>query len=96
MPFDEDLGEFLDTDEFATAATYTPAGGSAKTVNGIFDARYFEALGIDGTQPAFTCVASDVPDAARGDALVIDSVDYKVSGVEPDGTGLTVLRLEKQ
>ena len=32
-----DLSEFFDTDEFALAASYTVTGGSAATVNGVFD-----------------------------------------------------------
>jgi hypothetical protein len=33
---------FFDTDDFATASSYTPSGGSASTVNGIFDNEFFE------------------------------------------------------
>jgi len=32
-----DLSDFFDTDEFALAASYTVTGGSAATVNGVFD-----------------------------------------------------------
>ena len=91
MAFDEDLSVFFDTDEFADAVTYNGA-----PLVGIFDAAYFEASGIQGNQPVFICPTASVPAARHGDILVRSGVTYKVVGVEPDGTGITLLRLEKQ
>jgi hypothetical protein len=91
MAFAEDLSVFFDTDEFADAVTY-----NGVTINGIFDNAYFEGQGIQGSQPVFICPTASVSNALHGDELVRNSVTYRVVGVEPDGTGVTLLRLEKQ
>jgi hypothetical protein len=90
----EDLSAFFSTSDFAVAATYN----GAATVNGIFDRAYLEPLGngVEGSAPVFTCAAADIPASTQGDTLVIASATYKVVGVEPDGTGIVVLRLEAQ
>ncbi len=94
MPFAEALAPFFNPAEFGVAALYN----GATTVNGIFDAAYLEPLGndVEGYGPVFQCAAASVPSAAHGDTFLISSVTYKVRGVEPDGTGVVLLRLEKQ
>ena len=97
MPFTEDLTVFFNVNDFGTAATYTPSVGSPKTVNGIFDRAYREVIdGIEGTSPAFVCALSDVSTVVHGNTFVINSATYKVRGVEPDGVGTVLLRLEAQ
>lgn len=93
MPFAENFALFFKTADFASAATLAGA-----PVNGIFDAAYLEPLGniVEGVGPAFTCAAADVPAVAQGQTLVVNATTYKVRGVEPDGTGVVLLRLEKQ
>jgi hypothetical protein len=94
VAFAEDLTQFFDTDDFGVAATYN---GSA-TVNGIFD-NGFSAIGnepgVEGSMPAFTCRAADIPSVAHGDTLVISAVTYTVVGVHPDGTGVVTLALSE-
>jgi hypothetical protein len=96
MAFTENYDEFLGTDDFGVDALYK----GTTTVQGIFDKQYFEAqaafAGVHSSQPTFLGKASDFEDAAHGDTLLINSVNYKVVGVEPDGTGFTLLRLETQ
>lgn len=94
MAFAEDLAPFFSTSDFAVSALYN----GATTVNGILDLAYLEPLGnaVEGSAPVFTCAAADVPVVAQGDTLAIGAATYKVRGVEPDGTGIVVLRLEKQ
>lgn len=92
MAFTEELSAFFDTtDGFAVAATV-----GAATVNGIFDKAYFESINVQGDQPMFLCASADVASVVHGTAVTISAVNYKVVGVEPDGTGMTLLRLEKQ
>ena len=91
MAFTEDLSVFFDTDEFADSVTY-----NGVAIAGIFDNAYFEGQGIQSAQPVFTCPTASVPDAKHGDVLIRAGITYKVVGVEPDGTGITLLRLEKQ
>ena len=95
---DADLAELFSTDEHGTAGTFTPDGGSASTVNGIFGNVYFDIpageTGIEGKQSSFMCRSSDITDAAHGDSLVVSGTTYTVRGVQPDGTGVTTLILE--
>lgn len=89
MPFAEDHSQFLDTDDFATSATY-----NGSTINGIFDDEYVEGLDmVESTGPQFLVRSSDVAGIAHGAELVINSVTYTVVGVKPDGTGMTTLEL---
>ena len=75
--------------DFAVPATV--AGVATK---GIFDKAYQESFGIvAGNNPVLVVKTSDV-NAAEGDQVVVDSNTYIVSGVEPDGTGITILQLE--
>jgi hypothetical protein len=91
--FTEDLAPFFSVSDFAVAATLNGA-----SVVGIFDAAYYEPLGNDvqSATPIFTLPTTSASSAAHGQSLVIGATTYKVRGVEPDGTGITVLRLEKQ
>jgi len=95
-----ELAIFFDVDDFGTAATYTPDGGSASTVNGIFDdpqasRNATDLLDITIPAPQFVCRTSDVASVAEGDALVVNSVSYTIRVVLTDGTGVTTLLLEK-
>lgn len=97
MAFTEDLSDFFDTEHgFAVTVVYD---GNV-SVEGIFDAEYFEPsagmAGVQSSQPVFLCMTADVEDAAHGETLEIDDDTYHIVGVEPDGTGITMLRLEKQ
>lgn len=97
---DADRLAMLDEDDHGTTATYTPDGGSASTINGIFDNEFFEAvsegvIAVEGSQPRFICRTIDAPIAGTGDTLVVPvgGTSYDVVGVEPDGTGMTTLLL---
>lgn len=95
-----ELAVFFEADDFAVTASYTPAGGSASNVNGIFDNEFFEAdaggsVTIAIQQPRFVCRTSDVSGAADGDAITISGTDYTIRVVERSGTGTTTLVLEE-
>lgn len=91
MAFVEDMTVFLDTSDFAVAAT---VGGVA--VPGIFDAAYAAALGYAaGTSPQLLVASASVPSVAVGDAVVTGGASYTVAAIEPDGTGMTLLRLQE-
>lgn len=94
-----DLSTFVDSDDFATSATYTPSGGVASTINVIFDDEFHElnaeTNSVETSSPQAWVVDSDVSGVAHGDTLVISSTTYYVRGVHPDGTGITLLILSK-
>jgi len=92
---------FVGTDDFGVSASYTPVGGSATTISGLFDKEYIAvdsggSVPVAMQQPMFTCLTSSVSSAQENDTLVISSVTYKVRVVQPDGQGMTVLILEEQ
>jgi hypothetical protein len=95
MAFAENLTAFVRDDDFAVAATLQ---GVAVTSGVIFDAEYVEPLGnfAEARQPVALAIASEVASVAQGQTLAIGATNYKVRGVEPDGTGMVVLRLEEQ
>lgn len=91
MAFTEDLDAFLDTDDgFAVTATI---GGAS--VSAIFSNQAADALQVAGTQPVLTVKSSDVSATARGTAVVVNAVNYTVAKIEPDGTGMSRVILEK-
>lgn len=97
-----DRAVFTNPDEFGAIASYTVAGGSPVALEGIFDDDYqllgaFDnAPGIEGSSPVFHVVTSDLPAGyANGDAVTVNSINYTVVELMPDGTGLTILRLQK-
>lgn len=69
------------------------------TVSGIFDQAYDVAgVGLSGMSsgtPAFTLPTSAVPASPVGVVLVVNAVNYVVAEHQPDGSGLSVLLLER-
>lgn len=99
MPNWDDLDAFVDTADFAVAATITPAAGGRKVVPGIYDEKYLDAaLGEyveETTRPRFTCKEADVTGIKRGDAICIPGQGefHIMTGPQTDGTGMAVLDL---
>ena len=89
-----DLDIFLDDDEFAVEITFD--GG---TVLGIFDNEFAVAvegeIGIESATPQVLVKDSDIAGATHGQTMTIDSVVYKIIGIHPDGTGLTLILLSE-
>lgn len=97
-----DRAMFLDADEFGVTATYRKYGTATDIpITGIFDAEHsVGAIGGDieiaSVSPQFLARSADLPSgAADRDSVTVDGTAYKVRFVEPDGTGMTVLKLEK-
>lgn len=93
MAFTEDLSPFFSAAEFADDAML-----DGVAVQGIFDRTYVEAgggMGMSSTVPAFTLPTIAVPANPVGKLLVVKGVTYVVVTPEPDGTGITLLILER-
>lgn len=88
--FTEDLSLFLDTAGFAESATW-----QTQTVQVIFDRAYLETLGISGSNPVALTAEANVPGVARGQAILIQSTNYTIDDIQPDGTGMVLLQLKR-
>lgn len=83
-------------EDFGVTATW-----NTNSVKGIFD-NVYAAEDVGGnvafavTQPRFLCKTADISAMAEGDTITIESVNYYVRIIMPDGTGMTDLALEKQ
>ncbi len=99
-PFWEDLDEFLDEDEFAVPAIFTPLTEASEPfqVVGIFDDAYANPrLGeyeMDTRKPRFICKEVDASNIQRSMRCVIAGENYLVSTVESEGAGLVHVMLE--
>lgn len=85
-----DVSAFFSPADFAEAAVLR-----GRTIYGIFDAQYQEGLGIAGSGPALTCATEDVRDVKRDEQVTLEAGEFRVVSNEPDGTGITVLRLQR-
>ena len=65
------------------------------SIEAIFDAAYVNADGADEASPALTARSSDIAAAflRKGDSVRVADHAYRVRAFEPDGTGMTVIRL---
>ena len=76
--------------------TTTPARvDGALPINVIFEQNYTDPLGVATLSPAALCKSADVPHASAGSSFTVEGTDYRITAIEPDGTGVTVLRLAR-
>lgn len=95
LPLLSDLSAIFDVDDFAVKVAYS--GGE---IDGIFDN---ETVPVDSNgyvtvhqeQPRLTCKTSDISSIGEGEVMVISGVSYAVRAWIHDGTGTTVVQLEK-
>lgn len=101
LPIADDLAAILNVEEFAQAVTYRRKDGLGESaINGIFDNETIPVetggfVPVHEEQPRFTCRTADVPNIAETDQLVVGAVTYVVRAWVHDGTGVSVLQLEK-
>jgi hypothetical protein len=97
-----DRAVFLDSDEFADAATYTPNGGISTTVNVLVDKEPQVAEGqiwaVQAGTVQLTADSADVPNLGPGDTFEIGSTTYLVNGEPPkaDEGGLVRFLVQEQ
>jgi hypothetical protein len=102
LPLAADLLTLMNVDEFAVQATYRRRGALGEsTINGIFDNETVPVdaggfVSVHQEQPRFTCRTTDIPSISEDDQLVISSVTYTVRAWVHDGTGVSVLQLERR
>lgn len=98
---DADRRLFVAEDDFAVSVSWIHSGGTA-TFSAIFDddyrllpSEFFEG-GAEGSAPQILAVSADVPATGKhGDAITVAAKSYRVVEFKPDGTGMTVVRLQE-
>jgi hypothetical protein len=86
---------------FGEASTYTPAGGTAFAITGVFDEQYTDVMVADGqpitsTMPVLGVQLSQFTNPPQqGDTLIITRTaeTFVVKEVRPDGHGWAKLML---
>lgn len=69
---------------------------AAVAVRGIFDNDFLTTLGITaGSGPVLLLPTASVGSAVQGSAVVVAAISYTITALEPDGTGMTLLRLQE-
>lgn len=90
--FSESFAPFFN--EFAVQCTVNGA-----TRRGILDTPYrlgaIATAGIAAAGPTLTLATADVSADPVGQAVVVNATNYVVAAHEPDGTGVSVLVLER-
>ena len=92
MPMVEDLTQFFNVNELSHQAVLDNV-----EVSGIFETSYDAAFGSIGVQrPSFTLASAACADIVAGEShLRVPGIgSFTVMDTEPDGTGVTVLRLQ--
>lgn len=91
-----------DTERTAYLADFgtTITKADASTFTAIFENQFIEAGGaireVESANPVLICRSTDVSDLVHDSVLTFNSSTFHVIGIEPDGTGMTYLQLEKQ
>lgn len=85
-----DRRAFLSQDEFGVSVVCGSVRFSA-----ILDDEFTDDQGIEGSVPTLICTSMDVEraDIRKGVSVRVAGIDRKVMRVEPDGTGMTRVRL---
>lgn len=102
LPFAADLLTLFNTEEFAVSVTYRRRLIlSETTIVGVFDNETVPVdaggfVSVHQEQPRFTCRTVDVSEIAEDDQLIISGVTYTVRAWIHDGTGVTVIQLERR
>jgi len=84
---------------YGVPVTYMPEAGGSYTLTGIFDEAYrsWEVAGgtrVMVTAPALSVCLADLSVAPKvEDTLTVSDRDWQVVGIEPDGSGMAVLRI---
>lgn len=95
---DQDRLEMLNVEEFGTSITVV-LNSTQTEISGIYDDAHFEVDDgitiVSTSEPMVHVNTSDVTNVVQGTELRINGSTFSVSDIQPDGTGITLLRLHK-
>ncbi|MBX9456130.1 MAG: head-tail joining protein [Rhizobium sp.] len=103
MPVETDADRllFVAENDFAVSVAWVHSGGTA-TFSAIFDDDYrllpseFLDGGAEGSAPQILAVSAEVPTSGKqGDALTVNARTYAVVEIKPDGTGMSIIRVQE-
>ena len=91
------IESLVNTNVLTVMGNATMTWGTSSTADGVFRKPSDALLGdlIQGDKPTFTALTSLVGGLAYGAAVASSAVNYTVARNEPDGTGVSVLTLQK-
>jgi hypothetical protein len=88
--FTERLSGFMAPADFGELVTV-----AGVTFSAVFDAEHSVGLDVSGVRPMLTCPEADVAGVSVGAAATVRGYAYTVREIQPDGTGVVVLMLER-
>lgn len=97
----EDWGVFFSPDDFGHRAYWQTLEGEFAEVDGILEAAREVVLpgdggGVSARMPVLTLPESSIPEtASQGDDMEIKGRNYRVADIQPDGSGLARIILER-
>lgn len=95
-----DLASFFNPGEFAATVLWSVAGAPAVTVavlpqTGTVMIEAYDGPPIQSREATLLLAESNLPaEAGQGDAVIKAGKPYQINSIEPDGTGLVLVRLE--
>lgn len=98
----DDWDVFFDPADFGVTARWVTQLGDMVDIDGIFEAGREVALsgnsgGVSAILPVFTVAESLIPTtAAQADDLEVNSSNYLVADIQPDGSGMARIILERK
>lgn len=90
-----DLDNFLDLDGFGKVALLNGLTNIVVQFFNEYDNAIRDESGIVSSTPFAIARSSDMAGVEQGDVLKIDGITYTITNLEPDGTGVTTLRLSR-
>ena len=99
MAIEDDAMRLEMLEDFGSSSTYTDTSAATSSAVTVLLRKEFLAVDVGGgvpvesTEPIIHARSSDVSSIVQGDTFLVDSTTYTVTGVEPDGEGMTVCRL---
>ena len=93
----DDWDVFFDPADFGDTAFWETQEAESASIDGIFQATAEVVLdGISAVLPTFTTSEDLTPStAAQGDDVEVRDTNYRVSDIQPDGSGLARVILER-
>lgn len=85
-----------DTLQVSPGNTYPNRNDKTQAISGILENEHVVIEGVETLSPVLVCRTADITNVVYGSMVENGTVKYKVKSLQPDGTGITTLLLEKQ